>query len=483
VKDDILKIKGEFSGYFSEREDEINGALLAVLSSEHVLFLGPPGTAKTLLAKKICEVVDDGQFFYYLLTRFTTPEEIFGPLSLKALENDEFKRKVDDCLPTSHIALLDEIFKANSSILNSLLTIINERKFHNGNTVIDVPLISVFGASNELPEEDENLDALYDRFLFRYSTDYLQDEDNFDHLIYDSSYDFKPSCHINIRDINKLQASSLNIKTNDDVKLIIRALRKEMNSREIHISDRRWKKIVNVLKIASATNGDKTVDKTMLTLLQHMLWTDPQQKDELRNIIFALILSGGVNTGKLDDEINDLTTAIFKTNSIRLPTTVTCDNCKTTFDQSSDLIKHEYQHQGHKYSLKNRFNNTTLTGDFTALCSNLKNEHNFSLGISITDEQKKINHKEYQSLVSEFNKCRQQIDKEEERLKKTLDNNIWVSTKDRDELLIKYESHNKSLYNIETKLDSLKAILEKPPESKPQSSASSAPRGILDVIK
>lgn len=483
MKDDIVKIKGEFSGYFSERDDEITGALLAVLSSEHVLFLGPPGTAKTLLAKKICEVVEGGEFFYYLLTRFTTPEEIFGPLSLKALENDEFKRKVDGCLPTAHIALLDEIFKANSSILNSLLTIINERKFHNGNAIISVPLISVFGASNELPEEDENLDALYDRFLFRYSTDYLQDEDNFDHLIYDSSYDFKPSYHINIKDIKNLQATALTIKINDDVRLIIRALRKEMNSKGIHLSDRRWKKIINVLKIASTTNGDKTVDKTMLTLLQHMLWTDPQQKDELKSIVFDLILSGGINTGKLDDEINDLTTAIFKTNSTKLPTTVTCDNCKTTFDQSSDLIKHEYQTPGHKYSIRSRYGNG-MTGDLIALCGNLKNEYNnYSLGISIPEEQKRINLKEYQSLESEFNKCRQQINKEEERLKKTLNNNVWVSMKDRDELLIRYESHNKSLYKIETKLDGLKAILEKPPESKTQAGASSVSRGVLDVIK
>ncbi len=481
VKDVILKIKRDFSDYFSEREDEINGALLAMLSSEHVLFLGPPGTAKTLLAKKMCEVVDGGQFFYYLLTRFTTPEEIFGPLSLKALENDEFKRNMDGCLPTAHIALLDEIFKANSSILNSLLTIINERKFHNGNTIINVPLISVFGASNELPEEDENLDALYDRFLFRYSTGYLQDEDNFDHLMYDSSLDFKPSIHINIKDIKSLQNKGLSIQIKDDVRLIIRALRKEMNSKEIHISDRRWKKIINVLRTASAANGDNNVDKTTLTLLQHMLWTDPQQKDELRNIVFNLILSGGINTKKLDDEVDDLTSAIFKTNSTKIPVTVTCDNCKVNFDQSSDLIKHEYLNVGHKYSYRNRFGNGT-TGDFKTLCSGLKNDHGYSLGVSILKEQKKINLKEYRRLESEFNKCRRQINNEEERLKKTLYNNVWVSAKDKDELLIRYESHSKSLYKIEKKLNGLKAILEKPPESQSHAGASSASGSVLDVI-
>lgn len=113
--------------YFKEREAEINGSLLAVLSGENIIFLGPPGTAKTQLAKNICQSIEGGKFFNYLLTSFSTPEEIFGPLSLKALEEDEFRRKIEGCLPTSHIALLDEIFKASSAILNSLLTILNER--------------------------------------------------------------------------------------------------------------------------------------------------------------------------------------------------------------------------------------------------------------------------------------------------------------------------------------------------------------------
>ena len=127
------------------------------------------------------------------MTSFSTPEEIFGPLSLKALEEDEFRRKIDGCLPTAHVALLDEIFKASSAILNSLLTILNERKYHNGREIVDVPLLSVFGASNELPEEDESLEALYDRFLFRYRLSYIQDDENFRNLLFRSPDDFEPS--------------------------------------------------------------------------------------------------------------------------------------------------------------------------------------------------------------------------------------------------------------------------------------------------
>ncbi len=191
MKNKILPLLSEFENSFKERSEEISGAFLAILSGEHVLFLGPPGTAKSLLTRKVCEAIEGGSLYYYLLTRFTTPDEIFGPLSLKALQQDEFSRRIEGYLPTAHIAFLDEIFKANSSILNSLLTILNERKFHNGLKVLDIPLLSVFGASNELPEKEESLEALYDRFLFRYFVSYVQDETNFKELIHGGAEDFK----------------------------------------------------------------------------------------------------------------------------------------------------------------------------------------------------------------------------------------------------------------------------------------------------
>lgn len=153
LKNTVINIKQEFSDYFKERDAEINGSLLALLSGEHILLLGPPGTAKTLLANKICETIEGGNFFHYLLTRFSTPEEVFGPLSLKALERDEFSRRVEGYLPTAHIALLDEIFKANSSILNSLLTVLNERKYHNGKELIEVPLFTVLGLPTSFPKK------------------------------------------------------------------------------------------------------------------------------------------------------------------------------------------------------------------------------------------------------------------------------------------------------------------------------------------
>src|SRR4249920_1996526 len=178
TRDRLRRVRDELSATFMERGDLIDGALAALLSRQHVLIIGPPGTAKSMLADALCRRVEGASYFQWLLTKFTTPEELFGAVSLKALEADDYRRVTANKLPEAHIAFLDEVFKASSSILNAVLTIINERFFHNGRQVAAVPLLTLFGASNELPEDDELL-ALYDRFLLRFVVGYINEDFRF----------------------------------------------------------------------------------------------------------------------------------------------------------------------------------------------------------------------------------------------------------------------------------------------------------------
>src|SRR6266581_5473118 len=150
-QDKLRKIREELQQMFLERTELIDGALAALLAAQHVMIVGPPGTAKSMLADELCQRIEGASYFQWLLTKFTTPEEIFGAVSLKALEQDDYRRVTTHKLPEAHVAFLDEIFKANSSILNALLTLINERVFHNGRERVTVPLVTMFGASNELP--------------------------------------------------------------------------------------------------------------------------------------------------------------------------------------------------------------------------------------------------------------------------------------------------------------------------------------------
>src|SRR5262245_24624506 len=140
----LKRIREELRQTFLERADLIDGALAALLSSHHVLIVGPPGTAKSMLADEMCRRVEGANYFQWLLTRFTTPEEIFGAVSLKALEQDDYRRVTDHKLPQEDIAFFDEIFKANSSILNAILTLINERLFHYVLDIVEYMILTFY---------------------------------------------------------------------------------------------------------------------------------------------------------------------------------------------------------------------------------------------------------------------------------------------------------------------------------------------------
>lgn len=164
-------IRRELEQKFLAKEEIIRLMVIAAIAGEHMVLIGPPGTAKSALIRAFARLID-ARYFEYLLTRFSEPNELFGPVDIQSFRSGSYRRVTTGMLPEAEIVFLDEAFKANSAILNSLLTLLNERRFNNGASQVKVPLISLFAASNEVPSSD-NLDAIFDRFLLRVHSDNL----------------------------------------------------------------------------------------------------------------------------------------------------------------------------------------------------------------------------------------------------------------------------------------------------------------------
>lgn len=281
------KISSELKSIFVERDSVIENSLKALITGQSVLLIGPPGTAKSALTDELCKRIINGRYFSWLLNRTSDPSEILGPFSIKEMENDKFIRVTKNKLPEAEIVFLDEIFKCNEPTLNILLPLINEKVFYNDGKAIDVPLISLFAASNEFPEEDSLL-ALYDRMIFRMYVDYVGDVQN--KMIMLKNFINKGEKNttyttITVDDIKLLRESIENINVEDSILKEYITLMNALLREGIVVSDRRQNECLKVLRVNALLEGRDSVISSDFKCLRDVLWNEPSEIETIENVL------------------------------------------------------------------------------------------------------------------------------------------------------------------------------------------------------
>ena len=294
-----------------EKETEISLSLLAALAGESVILLGPPGVAKSMVARQLKCAFRGARNFEYLMSRFSTPDEIFGPVSIQKLKtSDTYERAVEGYLPTADVVFLDEIWKAGPAIQNTLLTVINEKLFRNGIREIELPLKLLVAASNELPAKGEGLEALWDRFVIRIESRPIRQEKNFREMLLgvkseaggqgQEAEESAQSNAITAEEYAEWSKTIDRIGVKEEVFDAISAIRKSLRAvnvdeaverRHVYVSDRRWKNIMRLLRTSAFMQDREEVAVCDLLPIYHCLWQEPEERDAIRALVIRALFA------------------------------------------------------------------------------------------------------------------------------------------------------------------------------------------------
>jgi MoxR-like ATPase len=289
----LSQISKTLEARFLGKEEAIRLMLIATIAGEHAVLIGPPGTAKSALIRTFSKLLQ-ANYFEYLLTRFTEPNEIFGPVDIAAFREGRYERRIQGMLPEAQIVFLDEVFKSNSAILNSLLTLLNERKFTSGGRVLSCPLLSCFGASNEIPG-DESLGAIFDRFILRIRSNNL-DAYHFQELLQKGvtnevmgMQDAPVQPLASAQEIAEVHRSfGARMKFSDAFLTTYKGLVFQLRAEGISVSDRRVVKMLKLFAASAFLDGRVEPDNGDFFILKH-IWNNEDQATILESLITPVL--------------------------------------------------------------------------------------------------------------------------------------------------------------------------------------------------
>jgi len=343
-----------------EREEPVKLALLSAIAGESIFLLGPPGVGKSLIARRLKFAFRDGTSFEYLMSKFSTPDEIFGPVSIKKLkEEDKYERLTDKYLPGANIVFLDEIWKAGPAIQNALLTILNEKIYRNGSEDMKVDIRGIITASNELPPKNSSLAPIWDRFLIRLEVGNIRKFRNFLDMITDVSDVYEDDVAEEVKlsskeleawneQIDKVELPAEVLNTLQVVKIKLEEHNARIGGEAITVHDRRWKKIVRLLRTAAYLNGREQVDLMDCFLMVHCLWSKPDQLDKIKEIVTEAVRRHGytmaVNLQMIKREINDFEADVDQ--EIKVRHTVSEEQLFPIDDEYYELKKEDDKFEG-----------------------------------------------------------------------------------------------------------------------------------------
>ncbi len=284
----LQNFRSSLNSAFLERETVIDGLLATLLAKQNAFLLGEPGTGKSELIRAICSGIDKASYFGYLLSPTTDPSELFGPVAVTKLLKDEYTRDVDGYLPSCNIAFLDELFRSNSAILNSLLTLLNERTFNNGKVNLTTPITSIVAATNSWPSE-ESLQAFGDRFLFRPTIETLRKPVSKNKLdLWGLGLKPRPSVgiHLTLDDLYTLQKEAASVKVSDNFLEKFSNVWELLSQHGIRISDRRRIQILKFLQAWAVVQGDEElVPEHLHGSIVHIVYRNDDDKATIQEVL------------------------------------------------------------------------------------------------------------------------------------------------------------------------------------------------------